>query len=367
MALVQRLSSAAIGLALLVTGGVEAANAAAEICRGLEAQLVALNRGGGGPGQSSLVQYDQTLSQQRQEYDRAMAEARRANCMGGFLFFPSNPQPKCGALMATIDRMKANLERLTSARNRIAGDPFTIGQRRTELLRALADNQCGDQYAAYGRSAPPRPGGLFATLFGGPRYGDIWQPPDNAYPPMGPSIGTYRTLCVRTCDGYYFPISFSTVPSEFSADQQTCQSMCPGAEVALYTHRNPGEESESMVSLSGEPYTALPTAFKYRQQYDATCTCHAATTAALGGYALTGTIEPTVNATPVNPDVYASLVPEPPPRPSFSEDPETLADRAGDFVPRPVGPANSASVAGTLIQSNGKTVRVVGPQYYIAE
>ena len=35
-----------------------------------------------------------------------------------------------------------------------------------------------------------------------------------------------------------------------------------------------------MVSLSGEPYSALPTAFQYRTAYDKTCTCHSAPPAA---------------------------------------------------------------------------------------
>ena len=77
--------------------------------------------------------------------------------------------------------------------------------------------------------------------------------------------GSYRTLCVRTCDGYYWPISYSSSSSDFQRDEQNCQTMCPGAEVKLYSHRVPDEESESMVDLSGSPYTDLTTAFKYRE------------------------------------------------------------------------------------------------------
>jgi hypothetical protein len=36
--------------------------------------------------------------------------------------------------------------------------------------------------------------------------------------------GTFRTVCVRTCDGYYFPISYSTVPNRFTDDQNTCHA-----------------------------------------------------------------------------------------------------------------------------------------------
>jgi hypothetical protein len=368
MRLLGFITTSVAAAALLTAVGVGAAVAAGDLCTSLEAQLAGIDRGPGDLGGNDPRQYDNALNKQRIELDRATTEARRASCMGGFLLFRGNPEPKCGALMATIARMKANLDRLSAAQNRAAGNPYMLSQRRGQLLRALADNQCGDQYAGYGSfGTQRRPGGFFATLFGQSRVPDQqggWGQ-DGYYYGNAPTVGTYRTLCVRTCDGYYFPISFSTVSSQFAADEQTCQSMCPGAAVALYTHRNPGEESESMVSLGGEPYANLPTAFKYRQQYDATCACHPAATTALAEFGLTGTVAPT-NATPVNPEIYASLIPVPQPRPSASEDPETLADRTGDFVPKPVGKAPSSPVA-NLVISNGRRVRVVGPSYYIAQ
>jgi hypothetical protein len=85
--------------------------------------------------------------------------------------------------------------------------------------------------------------------------------------------GTYRTLCVRSCDGYYFPISYQTTPERFRDDEQACQRMCPAAEVSLYTHHNPGEEVTQAVSLSGAPYSAMPNAFNYRKAFTPACSC----------------------------------------------------------------------------------------------
>ena len=85
--------------------------------------------------------------------------------------------------------------------------------------------------------------------------------------------GTFRTICVRTCDGYYFPISFATSPDRFRDDEQTCQRMCPAAEVSLYTYHNPGEEVTQAVSLGGRLYTELPTAFSYRKALNPACSC----------------------------------------------------------------------------------------------
>jgi hypothetical protein len=85
--------------------------------------------------------------------------------------------------------------------------------------------------------------------------------------------GGYRTLCVRTCDGYYFPISFSTSTSRFAEDEQTCQKLCPAAEAVLYTHRNPGEEVAQAVASNGRLYKDLANAFRYRREFVASCSC----------------------------------------------------------------------------------------------
>ena len=61
--------------------------------------------------------------------------------------------------------------------------------------------------------------------------------------------------------------------SRFADDLRTCQRECPATEAQLYTYRNPGEDMGQAVSLSGQPYTALPTAFQYRKEFNAACSC----------------------------------------------------------------------------------------------
>src|SRR5262249_55565039 len=137
------------------------------------------------------------------------------------------------------------------------------------ILAALSQANCGAQYNAQATAAAqPRSGGLFETLFGA---GSIFTPGD-AQSGVGGG-GAYRTLCVRTCDGYYYPISYSPGQANFANPERTCQRSCPAAEVMLYSHRNPGEDINQAVSISGQPYTALPTAFQYRQAFDASCSC----------------------------------------------------------------------------------------------
>jgi len=82
-------------------------------------------------------------------------------------------------------------------------------------------------------------------------------------------------VCVRTCDGGYFPISFSTVPSRFADDERTCRALCPATEASLYAYRNPGEDINQAVSVNGQPYTTLANAFRFRTEFNPACSCKA--------------------------------------------------------------------------------------------
>jgi hypothetical protein len=99
-------------------------------------------------------------------------------------------------------------------------------------------------------------------------------PPAAVAPPVDTPepVATYRTMCVRLCDGYYWPVSFATTQDNFARDEQACLKSCD-ASAALYTYPNPGGQAEDMVSLQGEPYKSLGTAFVYRTIYDANCKC----------------------------------------------------------------------------------------------
>ncbi len=85
---------------------------------------------------------------------------------------------------------------------------------------------------------------------------------------------TYRTVCVRLCDGYFWPISFSTTEEHFDRDQAKCEKSC-GSPAKLYVYKNPGGEPETMANRDGQPYSRLKTAFLFRTKYDAQCKCTA--------------------------------------------------------------------------------------------
>jgi len=90
--------------------------------------------------------------------------------------------------------------------------------------------------------------------------------------PNAGMAGHFRTMCVRLCDGFPIPMSFSTVRSRFAGDARRCAQACPGAR--LYVYPNPGGELADMFDLEGHPYRELPTAFLNQHTYAANCTCH---------------------------------------------------------------------------------------------
>ena len=249
------------------------------MCQRLEAQLATVDRGGGGdPAKAEQIRrYEEAAAKQQGELDRVTSQAKRQGCdSSGFFSLFSGQSAQCGPINQQIQQMRANLDQITGNLERLRGggpggfSPERDNQRRS-VLAALAQNNCGPQYA---NAAQSQGGGNFlSNLFGG-------NNPNNpqGVPPsdLGPQSGTYRTVCVRTCDGAYFPVSFATVPARFPDDEKTCKALCPAAEAVLYTHRNPGEDMNSAVSTSGQPYTALPTAFKFRSEFNPSCSCKAA-------------------------------------------------------------------------------------------
>jgi hypothetical protein len=87
-----------------------------------------------------------------------------------------------------------------------------------------------------------------------------------------PRSGAGSYVCVRACDGSFFPVSYFGGNS--SDLQEVCQSLCPNAAVALYSLPF-GQPIDEAVSAKGEPYANLPSAHKFEQTFDASCSCRA--------------------------------------------------------------------------------------------
>jgi hypothetical protein len=238
------------------------------MCPRLEAQLATIDRGGGGdPAKAEQIRrYEEAAAKQQGELDRVTSQAKRQGCdSSGFFSLFSGQSAQCGPVNSQIQQMRGNLDQITTSLERLRGgsgfgNPERDNQRRSVLL-ALAQNNCGPQYATAARGG----GNFLDNLFGG---NNPAAPPSD----LGPQSGTFRTVCA----GAYFPISFATVPSRFPDDEKTCKSLCPASEATLFAYRNPGEDMNQAVSISGQSYSSMPNAFRYRNEFVPSCSCKAA-------------------------------------------------------------------------------------------
>ncbi len=236
--LIRRLNRAPAILLGLVLGFGFAAEAAAQSasCRQLQADYAranrAVNSGGGGGGVD--------IGRLQRQLADAQNDARREGCRRIF----GRPGKNCPAIHARINQLQREISRARGGGGLFANNSNNNARLERDRIRnALVRNGCG---------APSTRGSETVVASSG-----------------------YRTLCVRTCDGYYFPISFTTVPARFADDERACKAQCPATDANLYTYRNPGEDMNAAVSISGAPYSSSPNAFKYRTEFNPSCSCRA--------------------------------------------------------------------------------------------
>ncbi|MFG1432812.1 DUF2865 domain-containing protein [Xanthobacter sp. V2C-8] len=244
-------------------------------CAQLEASLGSLDR-----GSDSWASRQAQAAKLKGDLDRYSAQARTMGCDAprGFLIFqnPSRP-PQCDQIDDQISRLRSSIAGLERG-----GGSDQAGQRRA-LILALAQNNCGAQYTAAVRATnapaqPQRPRNFLESIFGGPVQSDTEEAaPDvdlNAVAPSKPSGGGSRTVCVRMCDGYYFPLSRSSNSSRLVSEDQLCKKLCPNTDAQLFTMS--GEDIRNAYSISGQSYMSTPNALRYRKEFVSSCTCRAA-------------------------------------------------------------------------------------------
>jgi hypothetical protein len=238
------------------------------ICQQLERRFVE-ETSGAGRGRDLLPKIDADMRDLERTHRTASIRLERSNCFEQFLFMKTlrKEDRQCIQLNDEVESTRRRLADLERQKKQILGSSDRTMQ--DEIIRELARNGCGPQYEqeARKRDAASNP---FSLFFGGSEDSER-RGPANQFGNL--PFATYRTLCVRLCDGYYFPVSFSTLPGHFERDAQVCQSQC-AAPAELYFHQNPGGSVEQMMSFgSQQPYTSLKTAFRYRKEFVNGCSC----------------------------------------------------------------------------------------------
>lgn len=95
-----------------------------------------------------------------------------------------------------------------------------------------------------------------------------------AAPPATPQTLARRTVCVRACDGYFFPIGNLKSGSEVSSQQATCQKLCPGAEAKLFVMPAGSDKIEEAVAArGGDSYSAFVARLNGSDAKSQSCGC----------------------------------------------------------------------------------------------
>ena len=164
------------------------------------------------------------------EIGRLQTYYRSLNCEGGkFLFFDTRP-PQCGAVEQRIRALNATYG------GAVIDD---TGARKRELQALVA------------RTCPAREG-----VAGGESY----------------ARGGAQVICVRTCDGGYFPMP--NLPEGRGGADEMCQALCPGTEAVAYSMPHGDEALRQAATVKGSrAYTSLANAFKFRKTFVPNCSC----------------------------------------------------------------------------------------------
>jgi hypothetical protein len=83
-----------------------------------------------------------------------------------------------------------------------------------------------------------------------------------------------RSVCVRLCDGYFFPVGALSREGDLRGQEEACSGLCPDAPTQLFMEPAGSDKIEDAISENGAPYSSLPMAFSNRSAADKTCACH---------------------------------------------------------------------------------------------
>lgn len=212
-------------------------------CRGLQDQIASLGRTG------HVGRLDPALRQQRAELERDRSYADESGC-GGALF-DDVESDQCRSLTRRIDRLEAGLQRLEA--EAAAPDPEAEDRRRA--LTEAYDRSCGGD-------AADRP---------------VTMPVDPDEPAQAPAEAprhVAHVLCVRRCDGAFYPLATGVASDRMGDMDRICQAQCPAAESSAYSSRDGGDVAGA-TTADGNAYGSLATAFKFRQGATPGCSCRA--------------------------------------------------------------------------------------------
>ena len=197
------------------------------------------------------------LQRQRSELARTRAYSDQLGCTRGFLIFEGGGPPQCGGLLDHIDGLTSSIG---SLQQQIDQGGTGSSDRQAALI---------EQYRAYCGTDP--------SALNSDEFYDGSAPPgldneDGGQPSGGKGLRYSKIICVRTCDGGFFPLSFSPAQRDTEGLQGLCSALCPNTEAKVFSTPDL-DNVGAAVSVEGAAYTDLPNAFQYQKTFNATCSC----------------------------------------------------------------------------------------------
>lgn len=358
---------------LLFDAHLNPAMAQSASCRGLERQLASL--GSGGDGGSS--RYRSAAKQQSSQISNIQSKMNGYGCAAKKRLFKREAHPQCRGLRSTLRKMKSNLRKL-QRKAQGGSSKRSVERQRRRIKRRMNNRGCGTGDT---RKASVKRSNIMEQIFGqsarkkrkkqaerdrrelkrerrrlrNKRDNGDEAPAERRFS----NYNTVRTICVRRCDGYYFPVSFSTKKFLMDKDADACSNLCPGTEMELFYHKTSGQSAQQMIStVDGTPYTSLPNAFAYRKRFNAACSCN---------YRL---LDRKAEPKPEPIDPQQELASErrtigriatPVWRVDRGQDPETIANVEGDLSQPVIEALNPEKKDERVVQT--KRVRVIGEAF----
>lgn len=384
---------------LFVSFTIDSAHANAQQCRALRSQLANL---------SVLEVSSKSVSKEFEKFDllskrqsSALKSARRdavaLKCVSRSGKRTGQGAASCPSLLTKIGKMEKNLQRinakLQNAQPQKTKTPADVRREKRAIRAKIQNLRCGsNQRIATNNTSneqetrTTRPG-LLARLFGTQdrkRHQDerkwrqerivrLEEKADEKV--VNRSLGNVvRTLCVRVCDGYFFPVSFATTRQSFDADRAFCEASNPSTEMRLFFHQNPTEDIEDMKDLTGRLYTDLPNAFRHRREVVDNQTCprvpQQSAFKQVAGLALGEALSQTQSQFGNAYGDYENEPAKPAPKPNAFIDIDSHMAQVGQFELKSISQIEKDKfIAGTVVTTYDPSkisdlgIRVVGPTF----
>ena len=379
----------------------QSAYAESQQCRALRGQLTKLNvlNTSSSPKSANFKRFDSLFKRQAKAIKHAKRDAVGLQCISRSGKRTGKGAASCPSLLNKIGKMQRNLKKLGLKRDKAQpAKTKTAAQVRKEkrtIRRKLQKLRCGSITHQANKSDPReqrgsiKKAGLLERLFGGQkrkrrareerlRQQQILrlQEQQRAAKPRNskPSLGkVYRTMCVRVCDGYYFPVNFATVRKNFDNDRAFCEASNPSTEMRLFFHHNPSESIEDMKDLTGRLYAELPNAFRHRREVVSNQICPRRPTQSsfkqIAGLALGEVLAENQSRLANVSGQSNNALEQPSPKPDLFIDADTHMAQVGKFQLKSIKELKEEIIATNVVRTYDPSkiadtgVRVIGPTF----